>query len=131
MYIAWSAHMTLKGSDIEVTVVGQAAVVRFRRTECLLLSNSPEEDVGGDLFALVDKEHYSLIIISFENPDILWLSGSFLGLLVRLHVRMKKVNGVLKLCNVPEKMMEQLRTSRLIEVFSVYPNLEAALKSDI
>ena len=40
------------------------------------------------------------------------------------------MNGVLKLCNLPEKIMDQFGTSRLTEVFTICPNLEAALKSD-
>jgi anti-anti-sigma regulatory factor len=122
--------MTDEVSQIVVSVMGEAAVVRFRRTECLLQSRNPREDVGNELVALVEKDHYSLIIIDFDNPDILWLSAAFLGLLVLLRHRIIKANGVLKLCHLPDAMRAQLRTSRLDEVFNIYPNVEAALNSD-
>jgi anti-anti-sigma regulatory factor len=122
--------MTAKGSQIEVTVVGRAAVVRFRRTECLLWSVDPRSDVGEELFALDDRDKYSSVVIDFSNTDIHWLSCAFEGLLVVLHRRLSRANGGLKLCNVPETVLEQFRMNRLIEVFNVYPNLEAALKSD-
>jgi anti-anti-sigma regulatory factor len=123
--------MTDEMSQIVVSVMGEAAVVRFRRTECLLDSRNPRKDVGDDLLALVEKDHYSLIIINFDNPDILWLSATFLALLVLLRHRMIKANGVLKLCHLPEAIIEQFRTSRLDKVFNIYPNVESALSADI
>jgi anti-anti-sigma regulatory factor len=122
--------MTVKGSHIEVTVIGQAAFVRFKRTECVLWSVDPRSDVGEELFALTDMGKHSVIVIDLSNPDVHWLSCAFEGLLVDLHRRLSRANGVLKLCNVPDSVLEQLTMNRLIEVFNVYPNLEAALKSD-
>jgi anti-anti-sigma regulatory factor len=123
--------MTDEMSQIEVTAKGEAAVVRFRRIECLLDSRNPRKDVGNDLLALFEKDHYSLIIIDFDNPDILWLSATFLGLLVALRGRMIKEKSVLKLCHLPDAVKEQFRTSRLDKVFNIYPNVEAALSADI
>ena len=122
--------MTDKPSQIEVSVTGKAAIVRFRRTECLLESRNPREDVGNDLLALVENDHYSLIIIDFDNPGIRWLSAAFLALLVVLRHRTMKANALLKLCHLPDPMVEQFRTSRLDEVFNIYSDVEAALKSD-
>jgi anti-anti-sigma regulatory factor len=117
-----------KSPQIEVTVMGEAAVVRFSHTECLMLSTHPRQDVGEDLFKLVDTGHYSMIILDFENPDIHWLSGAFQALLVTLHHRLFKANGVLKLCNVPASIMEQLQVNQLVKCFNIYRDLEAALK---
>lgn len=122
--------MTSKSRQIEVTEMGKAAVVRFTRTECLMWSSNPRQDVGEDLFALVDPDHYSSIVIDFENPDIPQLSGAFLALSVTLNYRLFKANGVLKLCNLPETIMEQFQVNQLVKVFKVFPDLEAALKSD-
>ena len=123
--------MTDEMSQIVVSFVGKAAIVRFRRTECLLESRNPREDVGNDLIALVENDHYSLIIIDFDDPGIRWLSATFLALLVLLRHRTIKANAVLKLCHLPDPMLEQFRTSRLEEVFNIYPNVESALNSDI
>jgi anti-anti-sigma regulatory factor len=122
--------MTVKGSQIEVTVMGEAGVVRFMRTECLLWSLDPRSDIGEELFALVDREKYSVIVIDFSNPDIHQFSGAFQALLVNLHLRLSKANMALKLCNLPPTMMEQFRMNRLTEFFTVCPSLEAALTSE-
>jgi hypothetical protein len=122
--------MTEERSQIEVTVIGEAAVVRFRRAESLMQHFDPRQDVGKDLFALVDTDHHSLVVLDFGNPDIKWLSGTFQLILVGLHRRLSKANGVLKLCNVPEAIMEGFQANQLIKVFTIYRNLEAALKSD-
>jgi anti-anti-sigma regulatory factor len=122
--------VTSKSPQIEVTVMVEAAVVRFRRTECLMWHFDPRQDFEKDLFTLVDTDHHSLVVLDFGNPDIKWLSGAFQLILVGLHRRLSKANGVLKLCNVPEAIMEQFQANQLIKVFKIYPNLEAALKSD-
>ena len=122
--------MTSKSGQIEVTVTGDAAVVRFSRAECLMVSLDPRRDVGEALFALVDTNLCSVIVLDFENPDIHWLSGAFQALLVNLHFRSFKVNVILKLCNVPDPIMEQFQVNQLSKLFKIYPNLEAALKLD-
>jgi hypothetical protein len=93
MQIAWSVRMTVKGSHIEVTVVGQAAVVRFKRTECVMTSLDPRSDVGAELCALTDMGKHSVIVIDLSNPDIHWLSCAFEGLLVVLHRRLSSETG--------------------------------------
>jgi anti-anti-sigma regulatory factor len=120
--------VTSKSPQIEVTEIGGTAVVRLRRTEFLMSSVSPRQDVGEDLFSLVYTDHHSLIVLDFENPDIHWLSGAFQALLVTLHHRLFKANGVLKLCNVPASIMEQFQVNQLVKYFNIYPDLEAALK---
>jgi anti-anti-sigma regulatory factor len=122
--------MAKKPSQIEVTVTGEAAIVRFRSAGCLMSSLDPRRDVGEDLFALADAKLCSVIVLDFENPDIHWLSGAFQALLVNLHHRLFKANGVLKLCNVPDPIMEQFQVNQLSKLFKIYPNLEGALKLD-
>jgi hypothetical protein len=94
--------MTDKSPLIEVTVMREAAVVRFMRTECLMRHFDPRQDVRKDLFTLVDTDHHTLIVLDFGNPDIKWLSGAFQAILVRLHCRLLEANGSLKLCDLPE-----------------------------
>jgi anti-anti-sigma regulatory factor len=123
--------VTGKSSDIEVTVIGEVAVVRFRHPDRLLWNRYPRQDVGAELFALVDNDHHSLIVLDFENMvDVPCLSGAFQMILVTFHRRMFKADGVLKLCNIPEPIMKQFQVNQLVKVFNIYPNLEAALKSD-
>ncbi len=121
--------MTKEPSLIEVTMMGEAAVVRFRRAECLMRHFDPRQDVGKELLTLVDTDHHSLVVLDFGNPDIKWLSGAFQLVLVRLHFGLFKKNGALKLCNVPEAIIEQFQSNQLIKVLKIYPNVEAALKS--
>jgi anti-anti-sigma regulatory factor len=122
--------VTSNPPQIEVTVMGEAAVVRFSHAACLMLGRNPRQDVGQELFTLVDTDHYSLIILDFENPELHWLSGAFQALLVTLHRRLFKANGVLKLCNIPEPIMEQFQVNQPVKLFNIYPNLEEALKKN-
>jgi anti-anti-sigma regulatory factor len=122
--------MTTEPSQIEVTVMEGAAVVRFRRAACLMRHLDPRDHLDEDLLTLVNTDHHSLVVLDFGNPDIKFLAGAFQALLVRLHYRLFKANGVLTLCGVPEAIMQQFQVNQLVKVFHIYPNLEAALKSD-
>jgi hypothetical protein len=122
--------MTKETSLIEVTVMGGAAVVRFRRTECLMRHLDPRDHFEKDLSTLVDTDHHSLVVIDFGHPDIKFLAAAIQALLVRLHYRLFKASGVLRLCNLPEGIVEQFQVNQLVKFFHIYPNLEAALQSD-
>ena len=124
--------MTAESPQIEVSVIGEAAVVRIRHPERLLWNRYPRQDVGAELFALVDNDHHSLIVIDFGNMvDVPCLSGAFHSLLVSLHHRLFKASGVLKLFNVPEPIMKQFQVSQLVKYFNIYPNLAAALTPEL
>ena len=113
--------MTSKSGQIEVTVMGEAAVVRFRRKKWLMWGMDPRQDVREDLYALVDADHYSVIVIDFENQDIHWLSCAFEAILVSLHRRLFKANGVLKLCNVPDTIIKQFQMNQPDQVVQHLP----------
>jgi anti-anti-sigma regulatory factor len=124
--------VTGKSPDIEVTVIGEVAVVRFRHPDRLLWNRYPRQDVGAELFALVDNDHHSLIVLDFGNMvEAPCLSGAFHALLVSLHHRLFNASRVLKLCNVPEPIMKQFQVSQLVKYFNIYPNLDAAIKSEL
>ena len=57
--------MTSKSRQIEVALMGEPVVMRHRRTECLMSSLTPRQDVGEDLFTLVDTDHDSLVVLDF------------------------------------------------------------------
>jgi hypothetical protein len=70
--------MTSKSPQIEVTVMGEAAVVRFKRTDCLMLNLDPRQDIGEDLFALVDTDHHSSTDSEWDNTQLdPWVSTQF------------------------------------------------------
>ncbi len=122
--------MTSKSGQIEVTVTGKAAVVRFRFSEWFMWLIDPSQNLREDLDVLVASDQYSVIVIDFDNSDIHALSGAFHGLLVNLHRRLLKANKELKLCNVPETIMAEFRGNQLVKLLSIYPSLEEALQSD-
>ena len=59
--------MTTELSQIEVTVMEGAAVVRFRRAECLMRHLDPRDHLEKDLSTLVDTDHHSLVVLDFGN----------------------------------------------------------------
>jgi anti-anti-sigma regulatory factor len=120
--------VTDEPSQIEVTVIGEAAVIRFTRTDGLMSHGELNREFREELFTFVDSGRHSVIALDFGNPDIHWLSGASYAVLVSLHHRLFKANRVLKLCNVPDMVMTKFQDSQLVKYFNIYPDVETALK---
>ncbi len=57
------------------------------------------------------------------------MNSSGLGMLVGGLTAMRRVQGAVKLANVPEKVLDLLRITRLNTVFESYPSVEEAVRS--
>lgn len=57
------------------------------------------------------------------------MNSSGLGMLVGGLTAMRRVQGAVKLANVPEKVSDLLRITRLNTVFESYPSVETAVHS--
>ena len=112
---------------IRVTDVDGVAVVCFNNLQCAL-SSLDQGGIGGigeELDAFVNQRQWVSIILDFEGEEFIpW--ASFDRIMVMLH---KRLEGNLKLCNVPPMAMECLQINRLTTVFDIYPSREDALKS--
>jgi len=112
--------------SIRVVDVNGVAVVYFRDLD---FQPSGWEDEASkrlreELDALGDQKHWVSIILDFQGKEFI-PRAAFEGLLVSLH---KKTNGNLKLCNVSSVVMECFRTSRLVNLFDIYPTRDDALR---
>lgn len=83
------------------------------------------EQLGHELFALVDQYHCRKLAVSLEGVDL--LTSSVLGKMITLHRRMHRQNGQLVFCELEDGVRDVLRTSRLLTYFRVVDELEDAL----
>jgi anti-sigma B factor antagonist len=100
-----------------VTVVGF--------TTPYLQSEESIEKAGAELFELVELKGLTTLVISFTG--VRFVSSSMLAQIVKLHKKLAKVKGRLRICCLTPALQEVLRTSQLDKMLEVFPDEAAAL----
>lgn len=82
-------------------------------------------DLKKELTRLMEAEQKK-IIIDLENVN--YMDSSGLGVLVALLKELKKIGGELKLISLPISVKKIFDLTRLTKFFSIYNNLDEAIK---
>jgi hypothetical protein len=69
------------------------------------------------------------VVLDLEDQDVSATELLFI-ILVRLDREVKQVQGTLKLCNLSLSVVDALKVTRLIKMFSAYESLDDALLGD-
>ena len=116
---------------IEVTTAsgsaGQVAMVRFR--DARIMDQLVIQELGEDLFALVEKEQHKNILLNFTGVE--FLSSAALNKLILLDKKVKTAGGKLQLCNLKPEIFEILAVTRLTQLFSIKRSEQEALAAFI
>lgn len=115
-----AAHRRLEVSD-----VGDVAVVRF--VDRKILDEASIQELGHELFQLVEEEKRQKLLLNFSKVD--FLSSAALGKLITLDKKAKAHSGKLKLCNIRPEIYEVFVITRLNKLFDIKNNEEEALES--
>jgi anti-sigma B factor antagonist len=108
---------------IQVTQIENVAVVRFKDRK--ILDELIIQDLGQELFSLVEDEHYRNLLLNFTNVE--FLSSAALGKLISLHKKVERAGGVLKLSNIRAEIYDVFKITRLNEKFDIRDEQEEAL----
>jgi len=100
---------------LEVNDVGDVTVVRFRDQK--ILDDLNIQELGQELFQLVETENRTKLLLSFSGVD--FLSSSALGKLITLDKKVKANAGVLKLCQIRPEIYEVFAITRLNRLFDI------------
>ena len=73
------------------------------------------------------EDGYQKLILNCDGLS--YISSMGLGMLVRVHSRMKKIGGDVKLANLHGTVAEIFRMMKLDRLFRIYPSVEAAAAS--
>jgi anti-sigma B factor antagonist len=103
--------------------VGGVTVVSF--VDSKIVSEEAIQEVGDQLYALVDEEGHKNILLNFSNVQ--FLSSAALGKFINLKKRIGAVKGKLKLCCIHPDLFEVFRITRLDQVFEIYDDEQEAL----
>ena len=110
---------------IEVDQVDDATVVRF--VDRKILDETNIQEIGQELFNLVDEEDARNLVLNFENVE--YLSSAALGKLITLNKKVKMVDGRLKLCGIKPPIFEVFVITKLNKLFDIYETQTAAIQS--
>ena len=112
---------------IEVTNVpagsGEVATVRFVDRKIIDAANIQE--LGDELFALVEKEQRKNLLLNFASVE--FLSSAALNKLIILDKKVKANNGKMRLCNLKPEIYEVFAITRLNQLFDIKNSEQDAL----
>ena len=100
---------------VEVSEVGAVTVVRF--VDRKILDESNIQELGQELFRLVEEDHHTNLLLNFTNVE--FLSSAALGKLITLDKKVKLHNGRLKLSNIRPEIYEVFAITKLNKLFDI------------
>jgi hypothetical protein len=111
--------------QIRVSDVDGVAVICFNDLNRCAFDGEAAFQLREELLAVADQEEWSSVILDFEGREFV-PAAIVEAPLVRLH---KRLDGNLRMCNVPSMAMEQFQVNRLVLLFHIYQTREEALEA--
>ena len=85
------------------------------------------EEIGKELYRLVDEEDKRRLILDFEKVQ--YLSSQAIGIVLTLNKKLGALkNSKFVLCGVGPKLMELLKITRLDRILTIKPSQREAVK---
>jgi len=113
-----SPHFTVQNIE-------KFSVVEFRTPS--LMDAMLLEEIGQELYRLVDEEDRRRLVLDFEKVQ--YLSSQAIGIVLQLNKKLGQLKGSkLVLCGVGPKLMELLKITRLDRILTVKPTQHEGVK---
>ena len=100
---------------IDVSKVGDVTVVNF--VDRKILDEAGIQELGAELFGLVEHDNRRSIVLNFTNVD--FLSSAALGKLITLDRKVKAAKGRLKMSNIRPEILLVFEVTKLNKVFDI------------
>lgn len=110
---------------IDVSQVGNVTVATIKDNK--IVKNALIQQLGQELFHLVEAEGIKILIVSFSRVG--FLSQGMLGKLITLDKKVKAQKGTLRLCSISPENSEVFAITRLDRYFDIKENEATALTS--
>jgi anti-sigma B factor antagonist len=108
---------------VTVEEVGDFRIVRFRDLQ--LTDNWEIENLGRELYSMVEQEERKHLILDFSSVQL--LSSAAFGKLISLHGKVRTRGGVMKLCNIRPELFDAFRICQLDRFFDISKSLDDAM----
>jgi len=116
---------TDKPQHVETEHIGDVTVVHF--VDKKILEESSIQEIGQQLFDLVETEGREKIVLNFSNVE--YLSSAALGKLITMNKKVKQSRGQLKLCSIRPQIYEVFIITKLNKLFDIHDEETAAVNS--
>jgi anti-sigma B factor antagonist len=108
-----------------VQTIDKWHVVEFKTPS--LMDPQILEEIGRELYRLVDEEDRRRVVLDFERVQ--YLSSQAIGIILTLNKKLGSLkNSKLVLCGVGPKLLELLKITRLDRILTVKPTQKEAVK---
>ena len=108
-----------------VQVIEKFSVVEFRTPS--LMDQVLLEEIGQELYRLVDEEDRRKLVLDFEKVQ--YLSSQAIGIVLQLNKKLAALkNSKFVLCGVGPKLMELIKITRLDRVLTIKPSQREAVR---
>lgn len=108
---------------LDVSESGAVTIVRF--VEKKILDETSIQEMGQELFSLVEERGKKNILLNFTNVE--FLSSAALGKLITLDKKVKAHQGKLKLSNIRPEIYEVFAITKLNKLFDIKDDEAGAL----
>jgi len=108
---------------IDVSKTGDVSVVRFQ--DAKILDEAAIQELGTELFALVELDNRKAILLDFDGVE--FLSSAALGKLITFDRKVKTAKGRLKMCGIAPGILEVFQVTKLNKVFDIRSDLADGL----
>lgn len=109
-----------------LTVETKGDLVRVSFNDERLTDDDNIDQIGHELFSLVDQYHCRKVILDLTGLKM--MTSSVMGKMITLHRKLHREDGKLVICNAGDYVAEILKTSRLHDYFNVASDEAEALK---
>jgi len=110
---------------IAVEYIDNATIIAF--TDDKILEDHDIQLLQDSIMSVIEQSEQIKLILDFCN--VRFLSSAVLGLLIKVSKKVYERNGLLKLCNINQKIHEIFKITRLTKVFDIYKDIESAIAS--
>lgn len=113
----------MAASRLLITTIRDVCIVDFSDRQLRELADI--EQIGRDLYALVDERAYRKLILDFEKVQL--LSSQMLSVLLILHKKLAAAKGGLVLCGLRKELARLFQIANLDKLFKQCPDEQQAL----
>jgi anti-sigma B factor antagonist len=111
---------------LSVKDVNGVAVVTFVNSS-LMFATDVVDEIGKELNSLLQDDANTKILLDFSAVQ--YLSSTMLAKLAKLEQLVRQAKGHLKICGLGPILRDTFRIGHFERVFSIYDDVESALKS--
>lgn len=104
--------------------LGRVVVVDF--IDAALMDALQIQQIGAELYDLVDKQGHKHILLDFSN--VKFLSSQTLGVMLNLHKKITDRKGWMGVCGLKKDLHKVFKLTKLDKVFKFYDSEDQALR---